>query len=301
MQSIRSIGLAAIGLSLPLFFLRLGDWMLMVPPELFVFGHVAFFLLLTSVLLFLPPWGSWPYPTRAATAVAIATLAGAVIELIQPSFGRSAELADLWQNFLGSLAAVAIFAPRGVVRWVLRLLATALLVLELYQPSVTLWDRAVARAQFPVLAQFDTRYEHQRWSAGTPDDSVAAVGSRSLRVTLRDGRRYPGTTLRRSLGDWSGHDTLQLSIYLPDDEPLQVTLSIRDRDHFPRGGAFHDRFNRNFELEQGWNTLEIPIDEIRNAPRDRTMDLAALTEMAVFTTGLERERVIFVDAVRLKR
>ena len=199
------------------------------------------------------------------------------------------------------MCSITLLAPRSRLKWGLCVGTTALLIFELWQPSLSLLDRLIARTQFPVLSNFETPLEERRWSAGTRDASVAIDGNHSLRVTLHHGRRFSGATLRRSLGDWSDYHALQLSIYLPDDTPMKITVSIRDREHFRRGGAYHDRFNRNLTLQKGWNTLELTIEEIRNAPRDRNLDLSDLTELAIFTSSLDQTRTIYLDSVRLLR
>ena len=254
----------------PLFFIDLDRWIGDIPAELYAFAHVAFFGLLALRLMALPRRLNQPFRIRAAQVLLIILLIGVVIELIQPLFGRSAGLRDIRQNLVGAAAAVSLYAPAGSQRRVLAGLAAVLLALELAGPAISLWNRAVARTQFPVLGELETRFEHRRWSSGVPDDSVARAGARSLRIELEPGR-YAGTTLQRSFGDWSGYTHLEMSLYNPDETILPLTVSIRDREHFRRGGAYHDRFNGRYPIAPGWNDLRIPIAEIRAAPAERAL------------------------------
>jgi hypothetical protein len=284
----------------PLFFIDLNRWIGDIPAELHAFAHVGFFGLVALVLLQTPRLRALPFGPRAGWVLLIVLLMGIVIELVQALFGRSAGLRDLWQNAVGAAAAVSLYAPAGRQRRWLAGVAAVLVAFELAGPAIGLWDRAVARSQFPVLGEFDTRFEHRRWASGVPDAAVARTGARSLRLDLEPGR-YAGTTLQRSFGDWSGYAYLEISLYNPDEQTLPITVSIRDREHFRRGGAYEDRYNGEFIVQRGWNDLRIPLSEVRDAPAERSLDLADLGEVVIFTVDLQYPRVLYLDRVRLRR
>ncbi|MCC5860057.1 MAG: hypothetical protein JJT90_18035 [Ectothiorhodospiraceae bacterium] len=294
--------LAALLLAvLPLFFISVTGALLQpVPPELYAFGHVGLFAVLALLAMHTPALRGHPFPRRAGLTLAGVLLLGGTLELLQPLFGRSASLVDLGQNLAGAFAAVALLAPRGAVRRSLAVTALAALTATLYAPTIDLWDRAQARQQFPVLGDFETRFEHRRWSNGSPSTRVAYTGNRSLEVPLRAERRYPGTMLRRSIGNWHGYSALQFQVYLSEGPPLYLTVSIRDQAHFHRGGRYTDRFNGRYRLEPGWNKVRIPVDSIRQAPRERELELDDLAEVVFFTTTLRQDRVIYLDGVRLE-
>ena len=230
-------------------------------------------------------------------------MVGGVIELIQPFFGRSASWIDMGFNLFGGFIGLVFFAPARLeisrrILWSLQIGAVVLASLIFYGPMTTLWDMHVAARQFPVLSDFETRFEPKRWTAGVIDTSLAKTGNASLRVDL-DTEKYAGTAMWRSLGDWQDYSTLALSIYNPDPKPLVMTITIRDEEHSRRGGEYHDRFNREFTLHQGWNDIRIPIAVIKNAPAERTMDLSNLTYLVVFTMNLSKNYTIYLDNIHL--
>lgn len=289
--------LAALGL---LFFADFGALSSPAWTELYVVAHLLYFALLTWALAALPPLRRRPFAHRALAVIALVILIGTAIELIQPHFGRSASLRDLWRNLLGALAALAWMAPRYRPGWwAFRLLVLALLAAELYRPATNLWDIRQAHRQFPLLSGFETAFEDWRWSAGTLDDSVARAGRRSLRLDLVPAR-YSGTTLKRGFGDWTGYGHFAFSLHNPDPEPLRITVSIRDHEHFRRGGEYPDRFNRGFVLKPGWNDIVIPVEHIARAPRDRTLDMSDLAEVVIFTVDLRAPRTLYLDQVQLQ-
>lgn len=285
----------------PLFFISVSGGLLRhVPPELYAFGHVGLFGVVALLLLHTPALKRLAFGRRAVLTLAAVLLVGGALEVVQPLFGRSASLMDLGQNLAGALVAVAALAPAGVTRRSLAAVALAAVTVALYAPTIDLWDRAQARQHFPLLGDFETRFEHRRWSSGTPSTRVAHTGNRSLEVPLRSGHSYPGTTLRRSIGNWHGYSALQFHIYLPEGPPLDLTVSIRDQVHFQRGGRYTDRFNRRYQLEPGWNAIRISVDSIRQAPRNRELELDDLAEVVFFTTRLDQDRVIYLDSVQLE-
>lgn len=288
---------------LPLFFVNLGNDPSSPSSQLNSLAHFVFFALLAWALARLPRLARLSFARRAAAILLIVLVLGAVIEVIQPYFGRTRALADLGVNLLGASCGLLFLAPgRTDMPWaVLRSgqgLVLALCVMVFSGPVVNLWDMSRAARQFPVLSDFETRFEHTRWTRGRIHHGLARHGRACLRVPLNT-QRYTGTTMRRSLGDWRGYSALGLSIYNPDPDPLQITVSIRDREHDKQGGAYKDRFNRIFTLNQGWTDLRIPVVEIAAAPADRTLDLSRLTAVAVFAVSLPEPRTIFLDHVRL--
>jgi hypothetical protein len=236
-------------------------------------------------------------PARAGITILASLIVGTAIELVQPYFGRSAGLQDLWQNLLGVATGVALSAPAGTQRRLLGSAMAVALAIELQAATAALFDRGIARIQFPVLSDFSTPFERSRWSTGELDDQFAKVGQNSLRLDLEPAQ-YAGTIRRRSLGDWTGYRTLTFSLYNPA-EPLTITVTVRDREHFRRGGEYRDRFNRRFLLQPGWNDIQVPVEDIREAPAERELNLANLAELAIFTVNLEQERTLFLDNVHL--
>jgi VanZ family protein len=271
--------------------------------QLYGFAHLAFFILMAFALSWIPSVARRPFLFQFALIVFVVLFVGGMIELIQPYFGRTARLRDLGIDLLGAFNGVVFLVPtrRNLRRGVLvfgQLVAVALTAVVSYGPITTLWDMRQASKQFPILGDFETRLETRRWSSGEIDKGIARHGESSLRVFLGT-QKYSGTTLERSFGDWRGYSTFAFSIYNPDPDPVLITVSIRDEEHFRRGGVYHDRFNRVFTMEQGWNDVYIPVADIENAPSARKLELDHLSEVVIFTVDLPAPRVMYLDYVHL--
>lgn len=286
-----------------LFFVHIDLGLGSVESQLYRFAHLAFFAFMAWGLSTQPSLSRRPFLLQVIIIISAVFLLGGMIELTQPYFGRSASWWDLGVDLVGGLIGIMLFsaARRGLRPWhrVLgQFAAVSLATLVLYGPVITIWDMWQASRQFPVLSDFESRFEAQRWSSGRIDRGVAHHGRSSLRVFLPK-RKYPGTTLKRSLGDWRGYSAFAFSLYNPDPEPLSITVSIRDEEHSRRGGQYADRFNRTFTIEQGWKDVFIPVADIEKAPLSRTLDLGRLSAVVIFTVSPPSPRLMYLDYVRL--
>ncbi|MCC5795689.1 MAG: VanZ family protein [Chromatiales bacterium] len=293
---IRLLALAV--LTAPLFLASTTGWLRHVPPEAFAVGHVVYFLVAGLLILNLPQLRGRSPMVQQLVLYGIVLAASLLIEALQSIAGRSASLRDIALNLAGASLAALWALPSGWFRILTLMLGPLAVSLLLYNPVLTLMDRGLARIQHPVLGDFETALEVRRWSRGTRDDTISRSGRYSLRLDLQPGP-FPGTMVRRSLGRWSAYDCLAMSVFNPDPEPLPLTISIRDHEHFRRGGAYADRYNATFTIHQGWNDLSIPLTQVRNAPRARRLDLDQIAEFVMFSRNLEHSRTLYLDRVQL--
>jgi len=273
--------------------------------QLYGLAHMGFFALTAPVLSRLPSMARRPFSFQFFVVMSVAFIVGGCIELVQPYFGRTAGWGDLGNDAVGGLLGAMFFLParRSLGRGVLlfgQLAALALTAVVSYGPLTTIWDMRRASKQFPVLGDFETRFEARRWTSGEMHAGIARHGESSLQVILGTGK-YVGTALKRSFGDWRSYSTFAFSLYNPEPLPLPITVSIRDEEHSRRGGEYRDRFNRTFVMEQGWNDVSIPIADIESAPAARKLELDRLSGVAIFTVDPPAPRVMYLDHVRLIR
>jgi hypothetical protein len=286
-----------------LFFVNMGHGPGSAITQLYGFAHLGFFMVMAWGLSRLAVLNQRSLWFQFFIIMFVVFFVGGIIELIQPYFGRTARWRDLEIDLLGGFLGVMflVSARRNLARGLPALgqfAGLALVVVLFYGPVITLWDMWQASREFPVLSDFETRFETKRWSSGEIDNGIARHGESSLRVALGM-EKYAGTTLRRSFGDWRGYSIFAFSLYDPDPDPLRITVSIRDEEHFRRGGEYHDRFNRSFIMAQGWNDVYIPVSDIENAPSERKLELDHLSEVVIFTVDQPAPRVMYLDYVRL--
>lgn len=287
-----------------LFFLDMDHGPNSLVYQFYGFAHIFFFALVARCLAKLPALIQKPFWFQFVSIMILVFAAGGIIELIQPCFGRSSSWRDVGFDLVGGFLGLMFLAPsrHDISRWIIasgRLTAISFAGLLLFGPAITIWNMNQANRQFPILGDFENRLETRRWSSGNMDRNIARHGHASLRVALNTGKKYSGTTMLRDFGNWTEYSFFAFSIHNPDHAPLSLTVSIRDHEHFRRGGKYEDRFNQAFPIEPGWNDIRIPIQNIENAPSERSLELNNLSEVVFFTVDLPKPRVINLDYVRL--
>lgn len=268
-------------------------------PAVWNLGHLAWFGLLTIHLRAVWPWlrGEPAWVRLLALNAAILVL-GVAVEMAQNGLGRAPGWHDVWRNHLGVLGAWLLTGggPARARRPAL-VLWCALVAWELLLIGQVARAHRAIQAQLPVIAALEQAHEVARWSGDVAlTDTVAAHGQVCLAVRLGTAR-YSGTGTRRIPHDWRGYDTLAFALHNPRPDTLKLTLRINDRRHDQR---YEDRFNRRLLARPGWTRVRIPLADVRDAPRDRAMDMSDIFQLGIFATRLPAPRTIHLDHVRLQ-
>ncbi len=274
-------------------------------------GHLFYFLVFTF-------WAHsrWsrkgkpisPFSIFAALCILVLLLGTAVEFLQMFADGRSPDSFDVLRNLLGCLVAFAFcIRPRlFAVRWrqrVFQLGVSLLIVLAIYPLARAVYDESAARRQFPVLADFETPFECDRWENAEQlrrEQEYVRHGSWAARLQLTTAT-YSGVALFRFPRDWRDYRILHFSVYNPGQTPLQLNSRIHDTHHGKLGMDFEDRFNKAFILVPGWNDLAISLDQVKTAPRGRAMDMEHIEGFGLFVARQPRPQVIYLDHIYLDR
>jgi hypothetical protein len=270
-------------------------------------GHIIYFALAAWLLSGWMPIARQSLVLQWVAILCVTLIAGVLIEILQLSVQRDVDINDVLRDLTGAVLVLSFGPARAKNRsrqWqiVLQCTATGMLLVQLWPLATSLLDEAIARARFPVLADFETPFEIDRWR-GAPGLSVEsrplAPAGRALKIPLST-ERYSGAGLFYFEGDWKGFHSLEMSVYNPAAEPLWVTFRIHDRQHLQAGYQYEDRFNRRVLLGTGWNHIEFGLDKVASAPAHRNMDLGQIRGLGVFSSSLREPRVIYLDDIRLR-
>jgi hypothetical protein len=240
--------------------------------------------------------------------LAVSLLAGVLIEVLQGGFEREADSADVYRNCLGALlvngwSAAARQALRRATLLAIRAISVLLLVQQLSVPALALLDEWQASRQFPLLADFESPWQLDRWRA---DDSLSRSnqhvyeGEYALFLQLGTQQRYSGIALQYFPRDWRAYQSLRFELYHLEAEPLSITVRIHDRQHRDGEQLYSDRFNQRYHLQQGWNSIVIDLQTVERAPATRAMDLSAIEGLGLFVISEKTSKQLFLDYVRLQ-
>lgn len=267
--------------------------------------HGPVFALFAAMLVFgLLKWTTLKKLPVAVGVWVVLVGGGILVEILQSFIGRTASWHDILANTLGVTAGVLWMITRGAQSRRLRGLVTAFSVLLLIIPAArvpfVLTDCLMQQLDRPMLASFEGRLEMMRWDPFNCHISRvsdhATHGQSSLRVDL-GAVPYPGICSKFLLHNWSGYESLAFDITVDDGPPLEFVVMVADVDF---NCDPTDRFERMFRLEPGTHTIEIPLADVVEAPRDRELDISRVTNMQFFLLKPSRPRVLHLDNIRLK-
>ncbi|MEA2100964.1 MAG: VanZ family protein [Thermodesulfobacteriota bacterium] len=275
-----------------------------VLDSIFEFGHFPLFGVISVALLFIFNHGTWPAKkirpyVYALGCTILIGLATEIIQIFLPE--RFFELHDLFNDTLGAVVFLGFVShlPSRAGTWMKRCCIVVICV-SMTPIYISVADAVLIKRAFPGICSFETLTETSRWqgnhAAISRSREHATQGEHSMKVCLFNEGMYPGVSLKYLFHDWSGFTRLSMAIYLDEDTPLYITIRIHDLDH---NNEYNDRFNRSFTLEPGINHLIIPLEEIRHAPHGRAMDMHRIENICIFSYGLEKNKDLFIDNLRL--
>jgi len=278
--------------------------------EFWNIGHIIFFALSTYQLIKL--FKKKPPLFIILISFGYCLILGSSIELLQSKIGRSMDLHDLYRDALGSLLALTFvfyqrnkknaFDPKRYQYLSLLLLSFVLIALDQKHLVQAIQVNLQAQNNFPILGDFDNFYELKQWSGKGLSLSSKHVltGLFSMKVELSATTKYSGFTLKHMPKNWKGYSYLLINIFNPDDDNLKINAKITDYEHDLSAQRYNNRYNNNYTLLAGqWNTIKIKLKDIKNSPKNRKLNLAEMSQLGLFTSGLKENKIIYLDAITL--
>jgi hypothetical protein len=228
-----------------------------------------------------------------------------LIESTQYFFNRTADLDDIRRNFIGGILAFTFLISRDHSKFTrikfLRVVVLIVIVFDLFYVVKAVSDEIIAKYQFPVLSNFETPFELDRWH-GKSEFIISAEnqseGKKSLKVNLNTSG-YSGVWLRYFPKDWSDYNYLNFNIYNDCKDELQIYCRIQDDDYEYRGDSFPGRFTGELSISPGWNDISLSLHEIKNAPVNRHMNMSKIFVLRLFVKKIDSPSVVYIDDVKL--
>ncbi|HKJ64857.1 MAG TPA: hypothetical protein VJ969_05620, partial [Desulfopila sp.] len=204
----------------------------------------------------------------------------------------------------GAVVAVFYFLPEkwySLSRYV-RTIGVIAIAGMLTPFALTAVDEYRSRCDFPLLAGFETSLELSRWSSvntieRVQDPVFVLSGNSSARLNLAPAK-YSGASLRYFPKNWQNALRLVFSVYNPG-EPVMLHYRVHDALHRGDRQSYGNRFNGTRLLVKGWNTIVVPVEDIKNGPVKRSINLAAIAGFTLFLVDNREKRILYIDEVRL--
>jgi hypothetical protein len=270
-------------------------------------GHILIWALGTHLMVYeLNLFTKKPVYMQFLLIGSIALALGIISEISQIFSQRSADINDLIKDCIGIVVGLFFFNRRKEHwhAWLVRSIQGGIIVVCAIQiiPFVRAGaDEIIARIQFPVLSNFETPFEPDRWiTKGRENisEDVVYEGKRAFKAALRP-EKYAGFSLDFFPRDWSGFKTLAFAVFNPAADTLALQVRIDDQDHRLSGFEFSDRFNSSCLLSPGWNQIQIDLDMVKQAPQTREMDLKHIKRLILFFIQPADWLTVYLDDVKL--
>lgn len=263
------------------------------------FVHVPLFFLLVAGLV----WHfTWPGRRAFLTAVGLALLG----ELGQAACGRGASAADVLRGAIGAaVAALWLDPPRAMRRRRGRIATGAVLVsIPIVEVTPATIDALVAWQRFPILADFQTPFEPERWHRD------ASGKLRIVRRYLDSERCWVGeltcdpdaggtadAILFPVIADWSDFYRFSLTAAVDSDDPIDLAVSVRDGIKLPTTAR---RFETTHRLGAGRNEIRIDLVGLARGDVFAPVDLGRVQSVHLIARNLNRPRRLLIYSIHLE-
>ncbi len=269
-------------------------------------GHFFLFACLTYIACHL----DWAKNKRIGV-VFIYILLGSIIlglltEVLQLIVGRSFESDDLYRDIIGGIAGFT-FSRIGIRESFKQNLAYGtlcilLLVLGLQQFLIVSYDTYQTKKNAPVLSDFETPFELTRWiEMGTKHEitkSVTRNGNKALKVIYEPGK-HPHAVLREMKWDWRNFQHLHMSIFNSQQGVERLIIIVHDHDSRRNIQDYQMRFDREYQLKQGWNDIVISLTDIKMDPKDRQLDMSRIYSISFVMPKPTVSKTLYLDNLYL--
>ncbi len=274
--------------------------------EFWNLGHLIYFALASFALTRWKRIAQHSLISQWVLILSLTLITGVLIEILQYGTHRTPDVNDVIRDLSGSLLFLAFSPVHSKIlidrkRLILQTVTIILLLAQLQPLATALLDETVARQQFPLLSDFETPFELDRWQSNARMEIkyIPSISKGNILEISLSTKRYSGIELKHFPGDWRNYKTLTLRIYNPLTRPISITCRIHDRQHTQGVQRYNDRFNHPFLLTQGWNNIEVNLNDVAQAPRNREMDLGQIRGLGIFVIALPQPQLIYLDNIKL--
>ncbi|MBL8818796.1 MAG: hypothetical protein JNL58_22395 [Planctomyces sp.] len=245
-------------------------------------------------------------PSRILILALMLMIAGTGGELMQTFAGRHSSISDILANTLGLVAGGIWLVAQNLqtrIRSAVRFGAVFLIAAVSANPALNILDCIQQINSFPQLASFERPRELSSWYAQNAimvrSTDWSVDGSHSMKLTMEP-LEFSGTGMNWLEGDWSRFRELRFSIFNPSENMVPLILRIEDHAHELSDFEPSDRFQQVIELApKAVQEIQIPIDELRQAPQSREMDVTSIRQIELYCYRPPSNLTIYLDHVHL--
>lgn len=282
-------------------------------------GHTLLFIPIAIVILLLlrslaKRFYQKPYKLYMV-ACCVSLIIGVMIELIQLMIHGDASAMDVVRDLAGVIVGFGLYARTdfelrsydlksgtrmraGIV--VLSFFVFIASMFPLAFLSATYVQRETA---FPVVVDLSANWmrpflQLQNAVINSPkSEEFKMEGEDQLtRVDFKSGL-FPGVSIIEVSPDWLAYVTLTVIVYSKLDQSFDLVLRVHDDQH---SYTYDDRFNVVLTVNSGANHFRVLLEDIKNAPVGRKMNLMQMKEITLFSSRPVEGLYFYMSDIRLE-
>ncbi|NRA55407.1 MAG: VanZ family protein [Gammaproteobacteria bacterium] len=260
------------------------------------FGHIVFFFLLSVGYAIVRPFKS---SRQIIVFVAAVLLISLLIEFTQSFVGRHFSLMDVLRNLTGCVIGLFLRA-RPLLPVAIFSVFSFVFVVEIYGLSLTIFGDIKQQNRGPIIEDFESGLLVERWQGAVVASELYVLSGQYSGKAVFSPGKYPSIHLSPLLKNWTGYDAFEINVFVPGYSILSLNVRLHDQIHHQNQARIYgDRFNRNVQIEPGWNKLTLPLKAILEAPNGRSMDLTKMSQLSFFFVDLKQTQQLYFDDIRL--
>ena len=260
-------------------------------------GHIAFFVVATVAYSHFRPFKSTLQVFYYLASVLILSF---IIEGAQSTFGRSMSTMDILRNLIGCALALW-FVARPFLHISVISFLSFVLAIDLAGLAAAGYTDFLIQTRKPIVEDFESEFSIARWNGNLVSSTEHVFAGQYSGKVIFLPSKYPTVMLFPTLQDWTGYTRFEMTIFNPENEPMDINIRLHDKMHaLSSAQQYNDRFNAVFELQSGWNTLSYRLEDIQNAPTSRAIDMNAIYALGLFLHDTQSTTELYFDEFILR-
>lgn len=274
--------------------------------------HTLLFLALALLVLHrlrqyvrpaLTPCSTYMVAGSICLAIAVAT------EVAQSLTGRGFSYLDILRDLAGIAIAAILYVlldrtaagsrlvTRPAMRGLLLALLVSLLVASCYPLGTLVRDYVARNKAFPVIMDLRADWADTfiKLQDVLPAPGTCSPGMTGLELLPAP---YPGVSVVEPVPDWRSYRQLVFTLHNASAVPVNLVIRVHDRLH---DQSFTDRYNRTLTVNPGLNRYTIPVNEIMDGPKDRSLQLAQIAGVVLFASNPHHVIQVCISSMQLEK
>ena len=237
-------------------------------------------------------------------------ICGILIEIIQATIDRDADIYDVLRNLLGIISFLGFYYLFNKIRlkvftlWdILISIMSVALFLSSLVPIGSLSMAYLNRDNsVPVILDFNSNWaKYFIYSTNARIEHIAPGQHKEFQIyhaqILFKKNGHSKIEIHETSPDWSDYASLCFSIYSDSGKEYSLNIRIHDTKH---NYEHTDRFNKLLLIRPRHNHICISLEEVVNAPMGRLLDISDIVSVIIFSDKNDVDRTFLMSNFILK-